>query len=487
MRKPNIVLICVDQMRYDCLSIAGHPAVETPHLDALAHGGTRFTQAHTAVASCIASRVALMTGLSQRTHGRVGYQDGVETNYPVTLAGELSRGGYQTVNIGKLHVHPQRNPIGFEKSVLHDGVVHYYGADYQSDYESWVRDTYGPDADGLLGHGITANSWVARPWHLEETAHPSYWITTKAAEFLQSGRDDRPFFLNLSFVAPHPPLVPPQCFFDQYLRQDLPAPPVGDWLHKLPLDPQAQRWTHDTICGILDPRAQHRAQAGYYGLITQIDHQVSRFIEHLMRQGLDHDTLIMFVSDHGELLGDHHLFRKTLPYAGSARIPLILRLPPVWREDAARTCDAVVELRDLMPTLLDAAGLPIPACVEGASLLPLVRGQKRDLRPYLHGEHSGGALSNHYIVDGRYKYIWYSQLGVEQLFDTREDPQELHDMVEHASQAEHLERLRGHLVRELIDREEGYSDGQRLIPGRPAKSVLTTAGTGAPPPRPARP
>ena len=123
--KPNIVLFCVDQWRGDCLSIDGHPVVHTPTLDQLALNGCRFSHAYTAVPSCIAARASLFTGLTPRTHGRVGYQDGVPWDYPVTLAGEFTRQGYQTEAIGKMHVYPERSLIGFQHVILHDGYLHY--------------------------------------------------------------------------------------------------------------------------------------------------------------------------------------------------------------------------------------------------------------------------------------------------------------------------------------------------------------------------
>ena len=470
--QPNIILICVDQWRGDCLSIAGHPAVETPHLDYLANRGVRFIRAHTAVASCIAARAALFTGLSQRSHGRVGYEDGVEWRYPVTLAGELGKGGYQTVAVGKMHVHPQRNHVGFHEVVLHDGMLHHYRTGRQSDYETWVRRECGPDC-GLFDHGLEANSWVARPWHLPEYTHPTYWAVSRATEFLERRDPTRPFFLFLSFVAPHPPYVPPACYMDPYLQQDLPAPPVGDWGGKFPLDPARGRWDHRTRFARLDERAQHRAQAGYYGLMTQIDHQVGRLLEKLGDHGLTENTLLVFVSDHGELMGDHLFRHKTLPYAGSVHVPLIVSCHKGDLVSARPPSGQLVELRDIMPTLLDFAGLPIPESVEGKSLAPIVRGNDASVRTHLHGEHTLDALSSHYVHDGRFKYAWFSQTGMEQLFDTIEDPQELHDLAESTACRSELERMRGLLMGELTGREEGFTDGRRLIVGRPIRPTLS--------------
>src|SRR5580698_5856709 len=139
MQQPNVILICVDQWRGDCLGITGHPVVKTPYLDQLATEGSCFTRAYTATPSCIAARAALYTGLSQRAHGRVGYQDGVPWNYPVTIASEFTRHGYQTQAVGKLHVYPERSQTGFQNVVLHDGYMHFGRA---VDHQPEMLDDY---------------------------------------------------------------------------------------------------------------------------------------------------------------------------------------------------------------------------------------------------------------------------------------------------------------------------------------------------------
>ncbi len=148
--KPNILLITVDQMRADCLSILGHPAVETPYLDQLAEGGVLFSNAYTATPSCIPARAALLTGMGQASHGRVGYADKVPWNYERTLPGELANAGYHTQCIGKMHVYPTRKLMGFHNIELHDGYMHYKrfkhqtntleSFEYCDDYLIWLRD-----------------------------------------------------------------------------------------------------------------------------------------------------------------------------------------------------------------------------------------------------------------------------------------------------------------------------------------------------------
>ena len=137
-----------------------------------------------------------------------------------------------------------------------------------------------------------------------------------------------------------------------------------------------------------------------------------------------------------------------------------------------RAVDCLTEIRDVMPTLLDIAGLPIPASVEGASLLPVMRGKRSQVRDHLHGEHAYGVDSSHYIVTDRDKYIWYSQTGREQYFDLRSDPRELFDLIGNTERQERIRYLRQCLIRELSQRQEGYSDGQRLQVGKTPVNTL---------------
>src|SRR6266542_6409941 len=328
--RPNVVLICVDQWRGDCLSVAGHPVVHTPYLDQLSLAGARFTRAYTACPSCIPARAALMTGLSQESHGRVGYRDGVPWDYQTTLAGEFTRHGYQTQAIGKMHVYPERTQLGFQNVVLHDGFLHYarnrqrdYGL--VDDYLPWLRERTGrPDAD-YFDHGVNCNSVIARPWDKEEYLHPTNFIVTQGIEFLRRRDPRKPFFLYLSFHRPHPPYDPPAWAYEQYIHEPMPDPPVGDWTDVYdrwaePFDPQSP-------VGKIDPRVLRRARAGYYGHMTHIDHQLNRCFEVLHEFGQRENSYICFTSDHGELMGDHHLFRHSLPYEGSAAIPMLLKGP----------------------------------------------------------------------------------------------------------------------------------------------------------------
>lgn len=480
--KPNVLLLMVDQMRADCLSIREHPVVDTPNLDQLARDGVLFENAYTATPSCVPARASVLTGMSQASTGRVGYQDKVPWDYDHTIAGAFSKAGYQTQAIGKMHVYPTRQLCGFHNVILHDGYMHYNrfkhhnvvteSFDYVDDYLQWMRGQIRGHVD-ITDLGLDCNSaTVTRPWHLSESLHPTNWLTTESIDFLRRRDPTKPFFLKMSYVRPHPPFDPPAVYDDMYRDMDMPPPPVGDWAETT--DEREEGLSPIPSKGIVPEHRLKRAQAAYYALITQIDHQIGRFLNALHEHGEYDNTIILFVSDHGELLGDHHLFRKSLPYEGSAKIPFILtdpgnhlNIPPHTRREE------VVELSDIMPTLLDAVGADIPGTVEGRSVLDLFdTDTSTPWRTHIHGEHEMGERSFHYITDGKEKYVWFSQTGHEQFFDLQKDPTELSNRINDDTYVTTIQTHRDRLMQALQGREEGYTDGTQLITGQQAKPTL---------------
>jgi arylsulfatase len=484
LSQPNVILICVDEWRGDCLSAIGHPHVETPNLDGLAREGVLFSRAYSATPTCVPARVALFTGQSQERHGRVGYDDGVpfEKAHPVTVQGEFKRAGYQTQAIGKMHVWPERSRIGFDDVVLHDGFLHYSRRnhkrqfEYFDDYVPWLRRQPGqtPDAD-YFDHGVNCNSAIARPWDKEERLHPTHWLGTQTVEWLYRRDPTKPFFLYLSFHRPHPPYDPPQWAFDQYMGIEPYQRKLGDWEQHF--DPQRRDGDCQAFVGDLPDKLVHRARAGYYGLMAQIDLQVNRIRETLIDFGVADDTVIAFTADHGEMMGDHRMFRKGFGYEGSARVPLIVADARVrTNRVTGAVVDQVVELRDVMPTLLDLAGLPIPPSVDGVSLAPYLRGeQPEQIRTWLHGEHVLLGQSLQWVTDGKVKYLWASGNGTEELFDLVRDPDELTNLATHEDRAELLALWRGRLISALEGREEGFVRDGRLVAGQPVVTILEHA------------
>jgi arylsulfatase A-like enzyme len=468
---PNFVLLMVDQQRGDCLSIDEHamPCVQTPNLDAMAASGVRFRRAYSTCPSCIAARRSLISGQHPASHGMVGMVDGVDWNPPATLPGELQKRGYQTAFIGRtMHWHPRWRRYGFEEMKLSVSLSR--PEEPLSEYELSLQQATPDDPSGFGGHGLDWNGWNARPWHLSEPLHEVYWTVSQAIRWLQRRDPSRPFFLMISFFGPHPPLAPPAHYMERYLGMDLPQPTIGQWA--APPEPAEGLPVASDRVNLTGERLR-QCQAGYFGLINYIDDQIGRLFSPrggAPREAL-RDAVVLYTSDHGEMLGDHYLFRKTYPYEGSARIPLFIRGPGL----TSRTvCPSPVCLEDLMPTVLDLAGCPIPPSVDGQSMAPVLRGESAEgARQILHGEHAVAyrpEQANHYLTDGRDKFIWFSQTGIEQLFDLENDPGERVNLA--ASQSERLGRWRQCLIEHLAGRPEGFTDGQKLIPGRPHRGLV---------------
>jgi arylsulfatase A-like enzyme len=448
---PNLLLITTDQQRGDCLGCDAEtrdfgPAsvLETPNLDALAERGYRFSRAYTSVPSCTPARAGILTGMEPWNHGRLTMTGAAAMEYPQTLPGGLAVAGYHTQAVGKMHHHPQRRLYGFHHMVLDESGRSTDG--FVSDYIAWFEKNKEGDY-GYRDHTVDWNSWMARPSHLPEHLHPTYWTASEGIRFLKNRDITKPFFLWLSFARPHSPYDPPRTYFEMYADADIPRPPVGDW---------AAEFDHPTA-DVNAPfahrpwRQTRRARQGYFGSITFIDHQLGRFFHEVNRldPALLRDTLILFTSDHGDMLGDHHHWRKTYAYEGSARIPWIVCPPASWGLKASRVIDRPVELRDILPTFWDAAGLEVPATVDGASLLPLLRSPEAPWREFVQGEHTTCYRREYgmqYLTDGREKYIWFHHTGREQLFDLRNDPQELHDLAADTSAQSRIREWRRRLA-----------------------------------------
>ncbi|WP_262177510.1 sulfatase-like hydrolase/transferase [Haloarcula laminariae] len=466
--RPNVLLVMADQHRGDAIGAdphcptdsAGYPFVHTPELNSLVDRGALFSRAYVPAPICVPARQSLWSGQTPASTGATNWY-GHPWEFEHTLAGELTDAGYQTQLIGKTHSHPRGNHVGFERM----GPTHVGASLRDDDYAEWLRDRSGGRYDKHTG-GLESNTWTARPSHVPEHEHATTWTTTKALEFLEERDEDRPFFLTVSYQRPHPPFDPPQAFWDMYIDRDLPAPSVGDW----PLEtfgdemsdyPPTDAWIADLSSDEID-----RARAAYYGLVTQIDFQLTRLFEAMWREhGVLDDTLIIYTSDHGEMLGDQYLWRKGFPFEGSARVPLVMQFPAGTEYPTAQTIDRPVGLEDLMPTILEFAGVDIPATVDGRSLLSLVEDPDSDWRPFYHGE-LGPSWSvsdaTQYIVDEQYKYAWNPVTDDEFLFDVESDRRELQNLATDPSEETLRQEYRSTLADHLAQRDEGFSDGDAL-------------------------
>ena len=475
-KKPNIVLIVTDEMRGDCMGVAGHPDVKTPYLDTLANNGILYENAYSACPSCVPARANLLTGLSQKHTGRVGYQDCVDWNYPNTLAGELSKNGYYTQAVGKMHVYPSRNYMGFHHVELHDGYMHHSrkpNSPYAQsqvvvdDYFYWLKEQKGVSCD-ITDTGLDCNSWMARPWIYEEKYHPTNWATDRAIDFLRRRDPRQPFFLMLSYVRPHAPYDAPQHYFDLYKDKELTAPVKGDWNNTEDLKKQGRTFNNNT--GPLDPELIRQQQVGYYACITHVDHQIGRFLLAMIEQDLYDDTVFIFTSDHGEMLSDHCLCRKSRAYQGSIHIPMIVsgKEEYIGKKNKGSVSDSLVELRDIMPTFLRVTKSKTDASLDGLDMTS----EEIEKRTYIHGEHTAGDYSSHFIVSKTDKFVWYSQTGVERYFDLINDENETHDAINDEKHQERIRFLKSILIAELEGREEGFVENGELVVGKDISPVL---------------
>lgn len=428
--KPNILLITSDQQRADCLGIerSEHP-VMTPHLDQLADEGVRFSRAYSDCPLCIPSRTTIMTG-------RTAYRHGVDTNGEFripeesghTLPGRLAASGYQTHAAGKMHFYPPRNRNGFERMRL-----------LPEDYVNWLEST---DYRGMYrGHGMGGNevhpTFSAVPTEFTAT----HWTVSESIDFLRQRDEEAPFFMWTSFEAPHPPFDPLERFVRLYDGVEIPDPVLGNWTGE-----EAPEWVrHRRLSRKLDRLSEEVVRAArqhYYAMITHIDYELGRLFGELKGKGLWDNTIIVFSSDHGEMLGDHGLFHKSCFYEASARVPLIVKpaasLPlPL---EAGSVCHRPVLLADLYPTLTELAGCTVPADKDdrdGRSLIESMDSGAGDRMLFGYIQDEGGLYM---ATDGKWKYVYYSQDRREQLFHIEQDARELQDLSATAS-AEIIARL----------------------------------------------
>jgi len=450
---PHILLVMTDQHRGDCLGCMGNPVIKTPYIDSIASEGVIFTNGYTASPSCTPARAGLLTGLSPWHHGMLGYGR-IAEKYPFEMPQMLRDSGYYTYGIGKMHFYPQKAGHGFHGTLV-DESGRADRPDFVSDYRDWFKlNAPGLDPDVT---GIGWNEHRAGVYALDEKLHPTYWTGQTAVKLIENYYLENPLFLKVSFARPHSPYDPPQRFLDMYRVEDMPAPHIGDWEEKFADYPMEKNSAFGDF-GVDHAKKSRRA---YYANITFIDEMVGRIVEVLKEKGMYDNTLIIFTADHGDMLGDHHHWRKTYAYEGSANIPFIMKWPSGIDNEIKKgtSLPNPVELRDALPTFLDAAGADIPEEMDGQSLLTLVRGKNPIWRDYIDLEHSTCYQQQNYwcaLTDGTIKYIYFFSDGTEQLFDLKSDPGELSELSSNPSHRETLLLWRKRMVAHLSERGDGF-------------------------------
>ena len=420
---PNIILIVADDMRYDMLGAAGNRVIQTPNLDALARDGTRFRNMFVTTAICAASRASILTGLYERTHRYTFRNNPIAPkhwshSYPVLL----KQAGYRTGFVGKFGV-------GVENGATSQAFDDFAPLD-QNPY-------FKKQADGTQKHLTDIEG-------------------DRAIEFVKSCTARQPFCLSLSFNAPHATDGAPQQYFwtraSDGLYQDavfqVPKTMTDEFFQRQPkfLQDSESRvrfhWRFD------EPQKYQSMVRGYYRMITDIDRVVGRLRAALQSLGLEQQTVIVFTADNGYFLGERGMADKWYLYEPSVRVPLIVYDPRATPEQHGHTVDQTCLNVDLAPTIVDLAGLAIPASYQGRSLRPLLNGSSpQDWRTDFFYEHlfeRANIPKSEGVRNQQFAYIrWFEQKPlVEELYDHQADPDEVRNLVDDPKYSETLDQLR---------------------------------------------
>ncbi len=455
MTMPNILWYCSDQQRSDTIRSLGNTHIQTPNLDRLVELGVAFTNAYTQCPICTTSRATFLTGRYPASHHvhRNGNEFFPSSETLVTRL--LADAGYDCGLAGKLHLsrsweRAERRPEDGYR-VFHWS--HHPHPDWpeKHDYDGWLRSK-GVDPQEIYGARDNVHYGPGAPTEYHQTT----WCTEMAIDFVTEKRDG-PWLMSVNPFDPHPPFDPPQEYLDRYDPQQMPYPLFRetDIEHQKafaevdqqtieaasPLEPGAYNAAaHDSRSfrdSASEPPAGYDARlikACYYAMIELIDHQFGRIIDTLEATGQLENTLIIFSSDHGELLGDHGLLYKGCRfYEALVHVPLMIAWPGKFPGGVKST--ALVELVDLAPTLLEAAGLPVPDSMQGKSLVPLLAGEAGYgfHKPHVVCEYNDAldrpdATHGTMYFDGRYKSIVYHGHSLGELYDLQEDPGEFNDL-----------------------------------------------------------
>lgn len=468
--RPNILLICTDQQRFDAMGAYGNPEIATPNLDALAARGVLFENCYVQSPVCGPSRASLMTGRYVHSHGL--WANGValpESEHLFTK--DLAGSGYDCGLVGKMHLaacfagrtEPRRDD-GFRMfRWAHDP----YARSSENSYHRWLRTKY----PQLWEDAIDPDS-PTRFDSLPTEAHYSHWIGEETIGFLREGREsDKPFCFVANFFDPHHAFDAPKEYLDRYPPDQLSRPNTrdGELEGKPPILTDASHHSYGGHArGYTEySRAQlQQAKSAYYAMVTLIDDEVGRILSALDEQGLSDNTLVVFTSDHGEMLGDHQLMLKgPMMYDCAVRVPLVLSWPGVLPEGELRS--ELVQWIDLASTFLDAAGLPNVPRGQGDSLLGLARGEDgawtRDwaICEYRNSGHPyDPAVHTTMLRHDRWKLIAYhgrpatDRDRAGELYDLESDPRELTNLWADPGHAEVRARLTERLLDTMVVTED---------------------------------
>jgi arylsulfatase len=461
--RPNILFLFSDQHRADAMGCAGHPVVKTPNLDRLAAEGVHFENAYCSTPLCMPSRVSLATGRFPHNTGNNTNNEGYL--YPDTpmLSHSLHDAGYRTALLGKLHMcqcahagSPECDrwcrDAGWDDAMPIHGKAWscVYEEDQWDEYLRWLasigkleafRQDYRERNFAWKFPGIQARpAGYAAPSPLEPEEHQDGFITRKACEWLENVSREQPWFCWVNWGGPHDPWDAPGKFGRMYDPAAMP-PPIADTLENAPekLRKHAEKHT-----GKIAPEQWRKVMAQYFGSISFIDDGIGKILDVLEARGLVENTIVVYSSDHGEMMFDHRMLHKELMYEASSKVPLLVRLPGGER----RRVDAPVSLLDLVPTLLNLAGVERQAMpvLHGTTLLPDLRGEARPERPVF-----CEMDKTKMIRQGSWKFSTDPEFDRDQLFNLDDDPNELCNLAAHPEHAERGNTFRKALLDWLIN------------------------------------
>lgn len=452
--RPNILLITTDQQRFDTIHATGNPHIRTPHLNWLADTGITFDNCYTDCPICMPARATIMTGKHAYNHGQLGNTGQRPIQRETSLPALLTAAGYQTRAQGKMHWEPLRCNYGFEHmEILPD----YYRHMAANPHLGYPKD-----------HGVGENEMEPVISTVHDSHSLTHWTVDRSIDFLETRDDSRPFFLWTSFAKPHPPFDPCLNYWQLYQNAPMPEPVEGDWSQDIADIPGFAEATYMLNNSYrFSPELLRDVRRAYYACITQIDYNLGLLFARMREMGLFENTLIIFTSDHGEMLGDHHLGAKSVFFEGSAHVPMFMRPPgSSWDPDprGGSVCNDLVCLADLMPTCLAAAGVEPPDGLEldGLDILALQAGSAG--REVIIGRCGPQMM----VREGDLKYVFCERGGAELMFDIAADPYEQRDLLRAGTHEDAAIRLRTHLVDHLGSCGHPAAVDGRLVSTGPA-------------------
>lgn len=435
MKKPNVLFIMCDQMRHDAIRCNGNEFIKTPNLDRLAASGVNFSNAFTPNPICVPARASLTTGCyPHKCTGIKNNVGSIKEGYPL-LGEEFNQRGYNTYAIGKLHYSPYQGPgeprttHGLQKTELAESgrILSKYDPENKltglEDYHDYLHDSgWG---GYTRGHGLGNNDVYAAASPIPEEHYVDAWVADRSIDYMQQHIDeksDQPFFMWASFPKPHSAFDPPHPYDQMYDPRKLPDP-VGSFemIKERGLASHVANY-YTFLWHLLSPEAKKVIKAYYYGLISHQDKQVGKLLDFLERNGLRENTIVIYTSDHGEMLGDFGLYFKSNCYNASIRVPLMISYPDKLAK--GHQSDELVGLQDLLPTLLSLTGEPLECEIDGQDLSPVLLKQQ-PVRQYYVAQCLGEPKQQYMVASKEWKYIYHEQGGIEELYQQKHDPNEL--------------------------------------------------------------